>query len=32
MDSDEFGFVEQIRAHGFPMHHTLFLALGRYSA
>ena len=29
MDSDEFGFVEQIRAHGFPMHHTLFLALGR---
>ena len=29
MDSDEFGFVEQIRAHRFPMHHTLFLALGR---
>ena len=28
MDSDEFGFVEQIRAHWFPMHHTLFLALG----
>src|SRR4051794_31754635 len=29
MESDEFGFLQQVRAYGFPMHHTLFLALGR---
>jgi hypothetical protein len=29
MESDEFGFLDQIRAHWFPMHHTLFMTLGR---
>jgi hypothetical protein len=29
IESDEFGYLEQVRAHWFPMHHTLFLALGR---
>jgi len=29
MDSDELGFLGQIRVHWFPMHHTLFMALGR---
>ncbi len=29
MDTDEFGFLEQIRVHWFPMHHTLFMAAGR---
>ena len=29
MESDEFGFLEQIRAHWFPMHHTLFLTAAR---
>jgi hypothetical protein len=29
MESDEFGFLGQIRAHWFPMHHTLFMTLGR---
>ncbi|MGO9597394.1 MAG: hypothetical protein ACLP7Q_05170 [Isosphaeraceae bacterium] len=29
IESDEFGYLEQIRAYLFPMHHTLFLALGR---
>ena len=28
IESDEFGYLEQIRAHLFPMHHTLFLAMG----
>jgi hypothetical protein len=28
-ESDEFGFLEQVRAHWFPMHHTLFLTLGK---
>jgi len=28
-DSDEFGFLEQIAAHWFPMHHTLFLTFAR---
>jgi hypothetical protein len=28
-ESDEFGFLEQTRAHWFPMHHTLFHTLGR---
>jgi hypothetical protein len=29
VESDEFGFLAQIRTHWFPMHHTLFLTLGR---
>ena len=29
METDEFGFLDQIRVHWFPMHHTLFLAAGR---
>jgi Dolichyl-phosphate-mannose-protein mannosyltransferase len=29
METDEFGFLEQIRVHWFPMHHTLFLTTGR---
>ena len=29
IETDEFGFLEQIRAHWFPMHHTLFMAAGR---
>jgi hypothetical protein len=29
IESDEFGFLEQVRAHWFPMHHTLFLTLGK---
>jgi hypothetical protein len=29
LESDEFGFLEQIQAHWFPMHHTLFMALGK---
>jgi hypothetical protein len=29
IESDEFGYLEQIRAYWLPMHHTLFLALGR---
>lgn len=28
-ESDEFGYLEQVRAYAFPMHHTLFLAMGR---
>ncbi len=28
-ESDEFGFIEQIAAHWFPMHHTLFLTFAR---
>ncbi|MFI5460286.1 MAG: hypothetical protein ACHRXM_33125 [Isosphaerales bacterium] len=28
-ESDEFGFLEQIATHWFPMHHTLFLTCGR---
>lgn len=29
MESDEFGFLDQIAAYWFPMHHTLFLTLAR---
>jgi hypothetical protein len=29
VESDEFGFLKQISAHWFPMHHTLFLTSGR---
>jgi hypothetical protein len=29
VESDEFGYLEQIAAHWFPMHHTLFLTFGR---
>jgi hypothetical protein len=29
LESDEFGFLEAIRAHWFPMHHTLFLTFAR---
>ena len=29
METDEVGFLDQIRVHWFPMHHTLFLAAGR---
>jgi hypothetical protein len=29
IESDEFGFLEQIKVHWFPMHHTLFMTLGR---
>jgi hypothetical protein len=29
VESDEFGFLEQVRAHWFPMHHTIFMTLGR---
>ena len=29
METDELGFLDQIRADWFPMHHTLFLAAGR---
>lgn len=29
LESDEFGFLERIREHWFPMHHTLFLTFGR---
>src|SRR4051812_27357820 len=29
IESDEFGFLDQIRLHWFPMHHTLYLSLGR---
>jgi hypothetical protein len=29
MESDEVGFLVQIQAHWFPMHHTLFLTSGR---
>jgi len=29
MDTDEFGFLVQIRAHWFPIHHTLFMTAGR---
>jgi hypothetical protein len=29
VESDEFGFLDQLRLHWFPMHHTLYLALGR---
>jgi len=28
-ESDEFGFLELVRAHWFPMHHTLFLSLAK---
>jgi len=28
-ETDEFGFIEQIAAQWFPMHHTLFLTFGR---
>ena len=28
-ESDEFGFLEQIATHWFPMHHTLFLTFAR---
>jgi hypothetical protein len=31
-ESDEFGFLEQVAAHWFPMHHTLFLTFGRVLA
>ena len=29
METDELGFLEQMRDHWFPMHHTLFMAGGR---
>ena len=29
MESDELGFLDQIRVHWFPMHHTLFMSSGR---
>ena len=29
METDELGFLEQIRDHWFPMHHTLFMTSGR---
>jgi hypothetical protein len=29
METDELGFLDQIRVHWFPMHHTLFMTLGR---
>ena len=29
METDEFGFQEQIRVHWFPMRHTLFHGSGR---
>ena len=29
METDEFGFLDQIRVHWFPMHHTLFMTAGR---
>jgi hypothetical protein len=29
VDSDEYGFLAQIAAHWFPMHHTLFMACAR---
>ncbi len=29
LETDEFGFLEQIRDHWFPVHHTLFLTAGR---
>ncbi len=29
LESDEFGFLAQVRQHWFPMHHTLFLTAGR---
>ncbi len=29
METDEFGFLEQIQVHWFPMHHTLFMTTGR---
>lgn len=29
MESDEFGFLDQIAVHWFPMHHTLFMTAGR---
>lgn len=29
VEFDEFGFLDQIRAHWFPMHHTLFLTIGK---
>ena len=29
MDTDEFGFLVQIRAHWFPIHHTMFMTAGR---
>jgi hypothetical protein len=29
MESDELGFLNQIRNHWFPMHHTLFMTSGR---
>src|SRR3954462_11938446 len=29
IESDEFGFLDQMRLHWFPMHHTLYLSLGR---
>ena len=28
-DSDEFGFLDQIAVHWFPMHHTLFMTIRR---
>ena len=28
-ESDEFGFLAQMASHWFPMHHTLFMMLGR---
>lgn len=30
VESDEVGFLKQIAAHWFPMHHTLFLTSGRF--
>ena len=29
VDSDEFGYLRQVQTYWFPMHHTLFLGLGR---
>ncbi len=29
IESDEFGYLEIVRNHWFPIHHTLFLTLGR---
>ena len=29
IDSDEYGFLAQMVSHWFPMHHTLFMMLGR---
>ena len=29
METDELGFLDQIRVHWFPMHHTVFMTAGR---